>query len=78
MIAEAKEILPPIKNHLVLLKHDALNSDLIRAINSNLSEAIKQTKPLAAKFDGGNAYQTAENIFTFLHNEVKYLKELTT
>lgn len=75
MIAEAKHKLPPLRNKLVLIKHDALNSDLIRAINSNIAEAIAQTKALAPMFDGGNANATAENIFNFLHQEVKYVKD---
>lgn len=53
----------------------ALNSDIIKALNSSFKDAVKQTKKIAHRFEGSLPAQTCVNIWEFLRNDIQYKKD---
>lgn len=53
----------------------ALNSDIIKALNSSFKDAVRQTKKIAQSFEGSNPAQTCLNIWEFLRNDIQYKKD---
>lgn len=56
-------------------KMNAVNSDIIRAIEKNYPEAVEMTKGVAETFRGHSAKQTVFNIWKFLRTEINYIPD---
>lgn len=64
---------PDGKNRLH--KSNALNEDIVQAIEAALPAAAEQVKNIAEKFRGDSVLSTAKNIWTFLKKNIHYVKD---
>ncbi len=66
----------PQPQYISRLNHaDAINSDIIQAIDSNFKTAVEQTKSFAQQFKSDTARQTAYKVWQFLRQHIKYKKD---
>jgi len=55
--------------------NNALNTDIISAVNSSFKDSVKQTKNIALNFKGATPLDTCRNVWDFLRNEINYVKD---
>lgn len=58
-----------------VVKSHASNNYLRGLIEDSFSLAIEETKPIAERFRGRNAKETAQNIWDFLRSEIEYVPD---
>lgn len=64
---------PEFKDHL---NHSyGINRNIIHTLNSNFNRAVKETKEIAPLFKGSTPEKTCINIWNFLKNRIKYVKD---
>lgn len=64
--------MPPVTNRVEVLSHYGSNSDIQKALEESLQEAVDQTKKIAKDFQGENAKETGKKIWQFLKDKIKY------
>lgn len=60
-----------------LVKKYALNPDIIEVLNANFKHALKQVAPIAQQYKGSSITDTAYNIWSYLRNQIRYVKDST-
>ena len=56
----------------ILVKANATNSELQRAIEAVIPQAVVQTKSIASRYKGKNDAETCKKIFDYLKNNINY------
>jgi len=72
---EVYALLPKVDNRSKLTKANQSTSDIINQVLSQHKANQAQAKKIAHLFDRGDAYSTAQYIWTFLKNEIPYAVE---
>jgi len=54
---------------------DGMNSDIISAIHKALPKAVTQVQNLSRHFQAASRYETAKNIWLFLKNNIRYVRD---
>jgi hypothetical protein len=61
-----------IKRGYTQVKRNATNSELQRAIEAAIPQAVRQTKTMAARFKGKNETESCKKVFDYLKNNIYY------
>lgn len=66
------KLLPPAKNVDTLTIRNQTTNDIVNQVLSQHQSNVKQAKQIAHLFDGGNAYNTCQNVWNFLKYQIPY------
>lgn len=69
------DLMPPVEGRRTVNHHFALNHNIIDTLHKNYWIALKQTEKIAPKFKGHDAEDTARNIWKFLKEQIRYVKD---
>jgi hypothetical protein len=59
----------------VVMVQNGINSDIIKVLESQFPQAVKDAAPIAYRFRGRDRMETAKNIYTALKNDITYQKD---